>query len=294
MPPLTPQNKGPLLLVVVLLGLLILMSAQVKSAGATLLEQTLFRLTSPILRLTYGTLSFLEGGWSHYVDLRGVRQANEKLASRALELEVEHQQLDELRRENVRLRALLGLRAQGTLSFIAAKVIVNQAFGSERAIIVDQGMRNGVFENMPAAVGEGVVGRVVRVDPGEAVIQLITDAGSAVAVRFERTGLQGMLTGRGSDTLRLHYIPQHEDVVVGDCLLTSGHDRIYPQDLRVGCVSRVGSITEASPRAGLMMEIDVEPVVRFSRLREVLMLSALPASRDPSQEPDQQDNPEVP
>ena len=133
----------------------------------------------------------------------------------------------------------------------------------------------GVEKDMPVVVQEGIVGRVVRPGASESVVELITDAGAAVAVRVVRTGLQGMLAGRGGETLRLQYIPEQEDVREGDCLVTSGHDRIYPQGLHVGCVVAASSGSpddDDRAHTGLMMDIEVEPAVRFSRLREVLIL----------------------
>ncbi len=271
---LTRQNRAHVLLIVVLFSLLVLMSLQVRGDGSNLLEQTLFGATSPVLRLAFGTLSSLESGWRNYLYLRDVRRANDELSHRLLELEVEQQQMEQLTHENQRLRELLRLRDRLPPVFTAARLMVNQAVGAQRTILVDQGMDMGLAKDMPVVVREGIVGRVVRPGASESVVELITDAGSAVAVRVVRTGLQGMLAGRGGRTLRLQYIPEQEDVREGDCLVTSGHDRIYPQGLPVGCVVAVSSGGPDDDRAhtGLMMDIEVEPAVRFSRLREVLIL----------------------
>jgi rod shape-determining protein MreC len=276
------QNRDPLLLIAVLFALLVLMSAQVKTEGSNLLERTLFRTTSPVLRLTFRSLALLESSWRRYVHLGGVRQKNEVLAGRLQELLVLQQQTEEIHRENQRLRRLLGLRERLPLSVIAAKLLVNQSDGPLRTILLDQGTEAGVVKDMPVVVEEGIVGRVVRPQARASVVELITDAGAAAAVHVVRTGLQGIVAGRGGDTLRLQYIPEQEDVVPGDCLVTSGHDGIYPEGLGVGCVTRVGPGALSAGRGegtGLMMEIEVEPAVDFSRLREVLLLVAagLPA-----------------
>ncbi len=271
---LTRQNRAHVLLVVVLFSLLVLMSVQVRGAGSNLLERTLFGITSPVLRLAFGTLSVMESGWRNYLDLRGVRRANDELSQRLLELEVRQQQLQQVTNENQRLRGLLRLSQRLPPVFAAARLMVNQAAGAQRIILVDQGVDSGVEKDMPVVVQEGIVGRVVRPGQSESVVELITDAGAAVAVRFERTGLHGMLAGRGGETLRLRYIPQQEDVREGDCLVTSGHDLIYPPGLPVGCVMSASSASTEGVRAhtGLMMDIEVKPAVSFLRLREVLIL----------------------
>ncbi len=65
------ERAAPLLLVGVLFGLLVLMSAQVTSGESTLLERSVFRLASPVLRLCSGSVSGLRNLAIHYVDLVG-------------------------------------------------------------------------------------------------------------------------------------------------------------------------------------------------------------------------------
>jgi rod shape-determining protein MreC len=65
-------------------------------------------------------------------------------------------------------------------------------------------------------------------------------------------------------------------VVVGDVVVTSGLDRIFPKGLVIGRVRFVGEVT------GLFREVRVEPSARFDRLEEVLVLkSQAPALETP-------------
>jgi len=75
----------------------------------------------------------------------------------------------------------------------------------------------------------------------------------------------------GSEDLALKYIPGRADVVVGDVVVTSGLDRIFPKGLVIGRVRLVGDVT------GLFREVSVEPSARFSSLEEVLVLKGAPA-----------------
>ncbi len=73
-------------------------------------------------------------------------------------------------------------------------------------------------------------------------------------------------SGPGADELLLKYVPGRADVVVGDVVVTSGLDRLYPKGLVVGRVRFVGN------GAGLFRDIRVEPSARFDRLEEVLVV----------------------
>ena len=70
----------------------------------------------------------------------------------------------------------------------------------------------------------------------------------------------------GTGDLILKYVSERDDVAVGDVVVTSGFDGIYPKGLVVGRVSYVGE------GSGLLKEIRVEPSARFERLEEVLVV----------------------
>jgi rod shape-determining protein MreC len=97
-------------------------------------------------------------------------------------------------------------------------------------------------------------------------VQLITDAAAGTAVLVQRTRVQGILLGRGSELCSLEYVSTLDDVKDKDLLVTSGLDGIYPKGLPVGRVGELG------PRAGLLQTITVVPRVEFNRLEEVLVL----------------------
>ena len=67
------ERAAPLLLIGLLFGLLILMSAQVTSGENTLLERSIFWVFSPVVRSFSGTAVGIGDLWTHYVDLRGAR-----------------------------------------------------------------------------------------------------------------------------------------------------------------------------------------------------------------------------
>jgi rod shape-determining protein MreC len=88
--------------------------------------------------------------------------------------------------------------------------------------------------------------------------------------------VSGQVSGAesASEDLSLKYVPERADVVVGDVVVTSGLDRIFPKGLVIGRVRFVGDV------AGLFREIKVEPSARFDRLEEVLVLREAPPPLD--------------
>jgi rod shape-determining protein MreC len=103
-------------------------------------------------------------------------------------------------------------------------------------------------------------------------VQALLDRDSGAAALVERSRVMGVVSGQvagadtGAEDLALKYVPERADVVVGDLVVTSGLDRIYPKGLVIGRVRAIGEV------AGLFRDVRVEPSARFDRLEEVLVL----------------------
>ena len=264
------ERRTLLLLVAVMVTLLALMTTQVSNGTPSEGETMLMRVASPFLRVGAAITSGVSGIWHEYVDLRHTRSRNASLEERVTVLQLEVQKLDEAGRENERLRALLELKEAMGGGTVAARVIANNSRGMAHTILIDRGASSGIRPNMAVVAAEGVVGRVWVVSEHIAKIQLITDTAAGTAVLLQRTRVQGILLGDGSELCPLEYVAALEDVKEKDLLVTSGLDGIYPKGLPVGRVAEVG------PVMGLLKSVWVLPRVNFNRLEEVLVLLVTP------------------
>jgi len=265
-------RKTRLLLVGLVLAHLVAISKQVERGGQSLLGQSLFALVAPLQAVITGTIRGLSGGWSGYVDLRGVHEDNRRLQQRVAAMERQLQEREELAREAERLREILQLRKELPLETVAAEVIAREGAPWSRTITLDKGSSDGVRLNAAVLSATGVVGRVIAVGPQASRVQLILDGQAGVGVRIERSRVTGILAGQpGMPTavtgdLVMKYVPSLGDVVVGDVVVTSGLDRLYPAGLVVG---RVRSATRGS---GLFKEILVAPSAQFNTVEEVMVV----------------------
>jgi len=108
------------------------------------------------------------------------------------------------------------------------------------------------------------------------VVQLILDSQSGVGILVMPNRRVGVIKGNGGNELDLDYIDDDSDLKVGDEMITSGEDRIYPKGLPVGVISSVG------PQRGLMKTVRIRPKVDFGRLEELLCIIEKPKSVDPN------------
>lgn len=277
-PLLEARRSRALLLVLVVVHLLAITHQVDAGGGHSLLERTILGLFEPLQAgVTHAVLG-AQGGWRGYVDLRGVRERNRELEARLAQTEFELMQARAKAQEAAHLRSLLSLRESGPLSGMAALIVERSGLPWYRTLILDKGTDDGVQLQAPVLAPTGLVGRVIENSAHAAKVQVLIDQQSGVGVLIERTRLpalaKGLLGrgGQGTPLLRVEFVPARADVVVGDTLVTSGLDRLYPPGLRVGRVQHVG------PGSGLFREIEAVPAVELASLESVLVLAALPAA----------------
>ena len=270
-------RKSRVLLGTLVFAHVVVVSQQVDSGtGTSLLEQVIFAMLSPFQRAVAGAVRGVSRGWSGYVDLRSAYQESRRLEERVQFLELLLQERQEQAVEADRLREVLELKKILPLETVVSEVIAREGVPWFRTVTLNKGRSHGIILDAPVISPSGVVGRVVAVGPGAARVQLLLDRDSGVGVRIERSRTIGVVSGKvgfadsGTTDLDLKYVPAFADVVVGDVVITSGMDRIFPKGLMVGRVRSVGT------GSGLFKEILVAPSARFDTLETLLVVKGQP------------------
>jgi rod shape-determining protein MreC len=261
------------LVTAVVLGHLVLISAQVGTAtGATLLEHLVFGAFAEVQRATAWTIGAVHGVWTGYLDLRGLREENDALRTRVADLEVKLQAERALARRGERLQLLLGLQSAALQRTLAADVIAADATAFFRTVTINRGSADGVKKDMAVISPRGVVGRIIDEPAAHAArVQLLVDRNAGVGALVERSRAGGVVVGdEQGRALRLEYVPTLADVRVGDTVVTSGLDGIYPKGYVIGRVTHV----ERGPTGYSL--IRVSPAVDFSSLEELLVVLDVP------------------
>ena len=262
------QRIGYLVLAVVL-GHVILISAQVnvRQEGNFLQVVSFSALAGIEEIISFGT-NAVGTAWSRYVSLRDAEEENAVLRESIGQLELQLQQQNALARRARSLQHLLELRKSVELLTLSAQVIAVDATPWFRTFTVDRGTGDGVRQDLAVIAPNGVVGRVVGTPgPRAAKVQLLIDRNAAAGALIERTRAAGVVTGvDGQSLLRMDYVSNLEDVQIGDAVVTSGTDGIYPKGFIIGTVADV--------RRGddLYKSILVAPVVEFANLEDVLIV----------------------
>jgi rod shape-determining protein MreC len=253
----------------VLLVSLLLLTVQTRGGGTGRAGELVAIAVTPVqsllVRIHRGALGF----WANYVDWKAARRENVALRGENEQLRVQALQAGETREENARLRRLLVLRDRLPLATVAGEVIGREAGGWVRSLTVNRGRGDGIAQQTPVIVPEGLVGRVVQVHRGAAVIQLLNDPASTVGAVVQRTRTAGLVEGDAGGAMRFKFMARDgASVAPGDLVVTSGLGTLFPKGLPVGRVVKIEDKGSA-----LFHFAVLAPAVDFSRVEEVLLVT---------------------
>ena len=252
----------------VTIGHIVLISAQVTTArGVPMLEAVTFGVFAEVQRGASSVIGGVRTSWGDYLALQSVRSDNERLQQEIGQLHVTLQQERALAQQSRTLQALLELRSQAPLTTAAAGVIASSASPDFRTLTIDKGSEDGLRPDMAVISPAGVVGRVITPSSRAAKVQLLIDRNAAAGALVERSRAQGVVEGTGGD-LRLNYVSGTADIIVGDVVVTSGIDGIYPKGFVIG---QIESIERAGGGYGAIV---VRPSVAFASLESLLVVLA--------------------
>jgi rod shape-determining protein MreC len=261
---------------VILVGVLFLqvlgLATQVKRGGGNDPENTrLIRIwavgaISPFERALVWGENGVSGIWHNYFYLRGVRAENRQLKDQIEQMRLEQVRLSEDAAQARRLQGLVAFKEQFISRTLAAQVIGSSGSDLSRTVYIDKGDNAGVKRDMAVMTADGIVGKVLVVYPSVSQVLLISDQSSGVGALLEKTRLQGVLRGTANGEVVLERVMSDEQVPVGETVLTSGGDQIFPKGLPVGTVTAVGNGKD------LFLNIKIKPAANLSKLEEVLVL----------------------
>ena len=202
-------------------------------------------------------------------DLFSLRGENRRLRDEIIELERQLEEAESLAIRVEELEAILDVEPPDDLDSITAQVLAVGVSEFDHSRVIDHGRSSGITVDMPVVDEGGLVGRVVSVTDEVARVRLISDPSFRVAVRIERTGETGVLTGRGSGPMQLEMFNTDSAVVEGDIVITA--DGRYPAGIPVARVleparSEVGfSLRTVAEATAELTRIDYVRVLAFTR-----------------------------
>jgi len=273
------RSRAGYLLLAAIVGHVLLISAQVNSkSGVPILEAVTFGLFAELERSTAAVTGDVRHAWGQYIDLRGVRAENDALKRQLADAQIQNQEQRALADRTRSLAEMLELRKSLDIKTTGAEIIGAGITPDFRTVTIDKGSRQGLAADMAVIAPAGIVGRIVMAGPIASKVQLLIDRNAAATALVGRSRAQGIVVGTGETRLRMDYVSTSSDVVVGDTIVTSGLDGIYPKGLVIG---RIDGIDKTSGS----WQIGIVPAVNFSSLEQVLVVLEPPATGEATATP---------
>jgi rod shape-determining protein MreC len=264
---LPSRHRSLFLLAGVVLLQVLLLAVQIKrDSQGRLLRVWTVSAVSPVERSGAWGIGKVRNTWRHYFALSDTARVNEELLRENGQLKLQIMQLQSKSAEADRLAGLLNFKqSQAKVPMVVARVIGSSADANSAVVYLDQGLRQGIRKNMGVITPEGVVGKVIESFRDTCQVLLLTDRDSGVGAMIANSRIQSPVGGLGEPLLTMKYVGNDDEVKIGDRVVTSGMDRIFPKDLPVGIISQV---KPGSP----FKQIRVRPSANVEKLEEVIVL----------------------
>jgi rod shape-determining protein MreC len=131
--------------------------------------------------------------------------------------------------------------------FISAKVVNNSVHRFTNFITIDKGRDANIEPGMAVISPQGIVGKIKNVSKHYSVVTSLLNIDVMVSALIKRTGHYGTIQwdGQNPDIVSLKFIPRHVNPVVGDTIITSGYNAVFPQGISIGTIEKIDLTNEA-------------------------------------------------
>ncbi len=240
------------------------------SGAAHSVQGAVLTVVSPLQSGTATATKPFRDAWNWVGDLFSAKSENTALKKEVQQLRAGLAQELTTQSDNDKLRAMLKFQKDYPfpkgVTLVAARVVASSTSAWYSTATINAGSSDGVKVHDPVVNGQGLVGRVTKVNANAAQVMLVTDQQSFVGAMIEpgdATGnAQGIVSGSVTGDVTLEYVDKTEKVKVGQYVVTSGRNgSVFVSGIPIGVVESVGT-----QDVELYQSIAIKPFVDFRRL----------------------------
>jgi len=157
-------------------------------------------------------------------------------------------------------------------SFIKGKIIKNSTFYYNNFITLNKGYADCIKKDMGIISSGGIVGRVKHVSKHYCIAISVLNEKMTVSGEIKGKNILGTVAWNGKNYryVNFNYVPRHINVNVGDTIVASGFNAIFPQNTAIGIIES-SKLEDGED----FHEISVKLQNDFNSLRHVLFVEDL-------------------
>jgi len=251
---------------ILLIQIIIISFQSTQSSGRSLFSTVAIGITTPFQSGAKFSLEWIAEKWNTYFNLKNSNVENAKLKREIINLKQKITLMGKHESRITQLEKLLEFQQHVEFLTEPARVIGWSPSLQNSTVFINKGSSANILRFQPTINEHGVLGIVLNTTPLTSQVQLLTDRNSAAAVITDNSRIMGVIRGRGNDALELLYVDRRSNIQLGEKVLTSGLDGIFPPDLLIGEISKIEIKNE------LFLEVTVTPAVDFRQLETMLII----------------------
>lgn len=255
-------------LTIFLLGIIIIILHYIKILSPV--ERLLSGILSPIQNRV-SNVSYSINQWYRYqISRHDLNLENENLQKELNKVVIDSVRLEELEKENQRLKNLLNVSEENEYVLTISDVIGKTVDGQQNTMLLNKGNQDGVRLGAPVIIDEGIiVGKIVKVNQTTSVLLLLTDNTSKIASSIINNDQTiGIVEGEHNISMIMKLIPKNELIYEGNIVITSGLEKDVPRGLVIGMVD-----TFITQKGDLFQTAVIKPISPYEKIQQVGILN---------------------
>ncbi len=267
------KNKLAVTIIVLSVAFLGIIIYTINSEQKNIVSSGFGSAVNPLQKVVYTINDKIKGTLDFFLNFSKVKEENNDLTKKNIELENKLLEYDKLKEENDRLREVLNFKdSKNNYDYLGCEIIGYSGESFSNGYIIDKGENNGLKKGMVIISNKGLVGQIASTGSNWAIVQSLLNENIAVSVMInstrETTGiLKGYITHSNDNLTKVTNLPIDSAIKEGDVIVTSGLGQIYPKEVRIGEV-----ISVETDEIKVMKTAIVKPFVDFNRLEELFVV----------------------
>lgn len=254
-------------IIVIIISLYSFAMQNYKLDDSSFFQGLIVEVLAPIQKGTTSIQGTVSNTIEHYIKIVNTSKENVELKKTISTLENKIFSLNEVQKENNRLKQLLEFGKVIPKKKVLAQVISWDASNDFKVLRINKGSSDGLKVLAPVITMTGLVGYVFRLSPNYSDILTILDQNNRVDSIVAKSRTHGIVEGSTGLKCKMKYVARTDELNEGDTVITAGLGEIYPKGIKIGHVSRIDK-----ENIGITQRVEIQPSVDFQRLEEVVVL----------------------
>lgn len=264
----TPKTKSFLVALIIIIGLIFLNFPKISNN----IRNYFYLILAPAQEILDDSVKAIRGGWMFFKDLKSLYLENNSLKDKINQLQSQNTELKEIKRENEFLRSYFNLPNEKKYEIYLANIVGKDFQGLDKYFLIDKGKRDNIKKDMPVIVFNNIlIGKIDQVFDSSSTVLLITSSNSKIPALIQESRMEGLIQGiTRNDRVVMDLVSKEAKAEIGQSVITSGIDNVFPGGLLIGAISKVELFEEK-----IFKDVEVVLPIEINQLEQLFIIKGI-------------------